>query len=181
MDWTTDIETILEDIRINSITLSTFHKEKYYYYKSHLKYFKLPLIVLSSLTSIASVGLSGYLEQESISMLTCVLSLVSAIIASVELYLGVQKNMEIEMNASRNFILLAYDIFKMLNLDKDHRQVSGKVYLNEKYNEYVKLVEQANLVKNKKIKDALAPIPEPYKLSTPTNSVSSETEMTNII
>ena len=63
-DWTDDIEKILENIRINSISLSNYHKEKYYYYKSYLKFFKLPLIILSSITSIASVGLTGYLEQD---------------------------------------------------------------------------------------------------------------------
>ena len=170
-DWTDDIETILENIRINSITLSNYHKEKYYYYKSHLKYFKLPLIILSSITSIASVGLNGYIHQNTISIITCLLSLTSAIIASIELYLGIQKNMENEMMASRNFLIVGYDIFKTLNLNREHRKVNGKVYLDEKYNEYVKLVEQANLIHNKRVKDALAPIPQIYQ-DTSTSSSS---------
>jgi len=168
--WTTDIEGILENMRLNCITLSGSHKEKYYHYKGHLKYFKLPLIILSSLNSIASVGLTGYMEQASISMLTCMLSLFSAIIASIELYLGVQKNMESELLASRSFQLLAYDIFKTLNLATEHRQINGKIYLDDKYNEYIKLVEQANLIRNKKLIDSLAPLPITYKVpSTPSS------------
>lgn len=171
--WTQDVETVLENIRLNCITLSGLHKEKFYHYKGHLKYFKLPLIVLSSVNSIASVGLTAYLQQETISMITCMLSLVSAVIASVELYLGVQKNMESELFASRNFQLLAYDIFKTLSLKVNHRQVGGKVYLEEKYNEYIKLTEQANLIRNKKVTDSLAPLPLNYKLPSTPSSLSN--------
>jgi len=171
MDWSEDIEKILENIRLNSIILSTYHKDRYYHYKGHLKYFKLPLIVLSSITSIASVGLTAYMAQKDISLLTCLLSLVSAILASIELYLGIQKNMEQELLASRNFLLLAYSIYKVLNLQVEHRVEKGILFLDDTYNEYIKLVENANLTKSKRIKDALAPIDESMKYtSTPTSS-----------
>jgi hypothetical protein len=171
MDWSEDIEKILENIRLNSIILSTYHKDRYYHYKGHLKYFKLPLIVLSSITSIASVGMTPYMEQGDISLLTCLLSLVSAILASIELYLGIQKNMEQELIASRNFLLLAYSIYKVLNLQVEHRVEKGRLFLDETYNEYIKLVENANLTKSKRMKDALAPIDESMKYtSTPTSS-----------
>jgi hypothetical protein len=171
MEWSEDIEKILENIRLNSIILSTYHKDRYYHYKGHLKYFKLPLIVLSSITSIASVGMTPYMKQGDISLLTCLLSLVSAILASIELYLGIQKNMEQELIASRNFLLLAYSIYKVLNLQVEHRVEKGRLFLDETYNEYIKLVENANLTKSKRMKDALAPIDESMKYtSTPTSS-----------
>jgi hypothetical protein len=171
MDWSDDIEKILENIRLNSIILSTYHKDRYYHYKGHLKYFKLPLIVLSSITSIASVGLTAYMAQKDISLLTCLLSLVSAILASIELYLGIQKNMEQELLASRNFLLLAYSIYKVLNLKVEHRVEKGILFLDDTYNEYIKLVENANLTKSKRIKDALAPIDESMKyMPSPTSS-----------
>ena len=90
--WTDDVEKVLELIRQNSVLLATFHKKKYYEYKGWLKYFKLPMIVLTSITSIASMGLTNYMKQDDISLLTCLLSLGSALIASIELYLGIQKS-----------------------------------------------------------------------------------------
>jgi hypothetical protein len=171
-EWTIDIETVLENMRQNCIILSGYHKEKYYHYKGHLKYFKLPLIILSSINSIVAVGLSDYMEQSSVSLLTCLLSLLSAIIGSVELYLGVQKNMENELMASRSFQLLAYDIYKTLSLSSEHRPIKGKIYLDDVYNNYIKLVEQANLLRNKKIKDMLAPIPDNLVCRSPTNSIT---------
>lgn len=179
IDWTPDIENILESIRLNCIILSNYHKEKYYYYKSLLKYFKLPLICLSSLTSIFSVGLQGYIKQSDISILTCLLSFFSAIIASIELYLGIQKNMEIEMLASRNLLILGYDIYKTLNLNAEHRKVNGKVYLEEKFNEYIKLVEQANLIHTKKLIDSLAPINKSILNNLEIKTISSSTQLSN--
>jgi len=180
MDWSEDIEKILENIRINSIVLSSYHKERYYHYKGHLKYFKLPLIILSSITSIASVGLSGYMPQTTISLTTCLLSLTSAILASIELYLGIQKNMEQELIASRNFLLLGYNIYKVLSLKTEHRVEKGRIFLDEIYNEYIKLVENANLIKSKKVKDALAEIPKLYVIpSTPSSSDVESRKNTN--
>ncbi len=172
-DWKLDIENILEKIRINSVILSEHHKERYYHYKSYLKYFKLPLIVLSSVNSIIAVGLTQYLEQDQISMLTCLLSLSSAIIGSVEMYLGVQKNMETELIASRNFKLLAYDIFKMLNLTPENRVNNAKLFLDDKYNEYIKLIENANLTNTSKIKDVLTPLNKEFIISTISSKGSS--------
>lgn len=168
--WTDDIETVLENIRINAVVFADYHKKRYYVYKSYLKYFKLPLIVLSSLTSIASVGLSTYISQQDVSLVTCLLSLASAIIASVEMYLGIQKSMETELLSSRNFQLLGYEIFKTLSLAREHRLANGKVFLDEKFQDYLKLIENSKLVNNKKLKDALAPLPEPFKLTSSNNS-----------
>jgi hypothetical protein len=173
-DWTPDVEEILENIRINSVSFSNYHKERYYCYKSYLKYFKLPLIVLSSITSIASLGLAEYLKQQDVSLITCLLSLLSAIIASIELYLGIQKSMENEFISSQKFTLIAYNIFKTLRLKAEHRSLNGIVYLDEIYQDYIKIVENSKLVHSRRITDALAPIPEEFKLkASSTNSSSS--------
>ena len=85
-NWNDDSETLLELIRQNSVLLSKYHADRYYHFKGYLKYFKLPLIVLSSVTSIASMGLTNYMQQNDISLLTCLLSLTSAIIASISFF-----------------------------------------------------------------------------------------------
>jgi hypothetical protein len=176
-DWTDDIESVLENIRINSVIFSNYHKQRYYSYKSYLKYFKLPLIVLSSITSIASVGLGEYLKQQDVSLITCLLSLSSAIIASIELYLGIQKSMENEFVSSQKFTLIAYNIFKTLRLKAEHRSLNGKVYLDEIYQDYIKIIENSKLVHSKKIKDALAPIPDAFKVSSSTASSPNNSDI----
>jgi hypothetical protein len=85
--------------------------------------------------------------------------------------------MENEMMASRNFLIVGYDIFKTLNLNREHRKVNGKVYLDEIYQDYIKIIENSKLVHSKKIKDALAPVPDAFKVS---NSSASSPNSSDI-
>ncbi len=90
--------------------------------------------------------------------MTCFLSLFCSVIGSVELYLTIQKNTDIELTSSKDYYILSIDIYKTLSLSKDHRPMPAKEYLDTKYNEYVKLYENSNLLE-KKIVDKLNPLP----------------------
>ena len=59
-----------------------------------LKYFKIPVIILSSINSVIAIGLSTFIIQTLVSVITCIISLISAMLGSIELYLGIQKTME---------------------------------------------------------------------------------------
>jgi len=157
-DWNTDIESILENIRINCVCLNKEHKKRYFKLKSNLHYFRLPIIVLSGINSIVAVGIQNYIEQKTISMITCLLSLTCSIIGSIELYLGVQKQLENELTISKEYYLLSIDIHKTLNLSKSNRPIPAKEYLDKIYGIYCKLIENSNLLP-KRITDKLAEIP----------------------
>ena len=158
-DWSTDIEGILENIRQNSVILSQEHKKRYFELKENLKYYKIPIIVISSCNSICAVGLQPYIQQSIISMITCVLSLFCSMIGSIELYLAIQKGMEDELISQRDYYLLSVDIYKTLSLVKEHRPIPAKEYLEKCYNSYCKLIESGNALV-KKLEDKLCPINE---------------------
>jgi hypothetical protein len=180
--WSHGLHTVLENIRKNSIIYSNAHKHRYLKYKRYAKYFKIPIILLSSVNSVASVGLQAYMEQEAISMLTCLVSLVCAVVTSVEMYLGIQRTMEIELVTSKEFYLLSIDIYKMLQLEMDERLVNPRAYLDDKYKAYCKLIESCELP-HKRLADSLAPIEVPARANgvelalTPTSSVSQVESM----
>jgi len=157
-DWSSDIEIVLESIRVNSVLLSKEHSKRYFVLKQTLQYFRLPVIIISGINSIVSVGFQPYLAQSIISMITCLLALICSIIGSIELYLAIQKSMEIELVVSKDYYLLSIDIYKTLSLCADHRPIPAKEYLEKKYNEYVKLMEKSNLI-TKRLEDKLAPLP----------------------
>ena len=58
--WTGEVEEILEKLRINCVNLSEYHRKRFYHYKGYGKYFRIPLILLASINSTASVGLQHY-------------------------------------------------------------------------------------------------------------------------
>ena len=118
MSWenSTDTERILEKIRVNSVQMSNSHKAKYFTFKRLIKWFKVPTIVLSSIGSVSSVGLTSYLDQQHI------------------------------------------NIQKTLLLDRENRSVEASVFLERSYSEYVKLMEQSNLLLN--VQDKLTELPK---------------------
>lgn len=144
--WTTDLENVLDKIRINSTLLSEYHKERYYKYKGYLKYFRIPTIVLSAFSSVFSVGLHNFANQDVVSIVTCLIGLFVGILNSMELFLSISQIMESELTHSRDFYLLSVDIFKTLSLKREHRPVAGPAYLDDKYGMYCKLVENSILV-----------------------------------
>ena len=153
--WTPDIETILNSIRKNCVLMYNSHRKRYLYLKHRLNYFKIPIIILSAVNSVLSVGLQPYVHQNIISGTNCILALLCGIIGSIELYLAINKQMENENYVSIQYYLLSIDIYKTLTLAPENRQVDANTYLYKKYTTYVKLIENSYL-NNKKIHDNLS-------------------------
>ncbi len=169
-EWTGEVEDILEKLRINCVNLSEYHRKRYYHFKAYGKWFRLPLIVLASINSTASVGLQPLMEQQIISGITCIIGMFMGIISAYELYLGIQGNMELELKQSKDFYTLSIDLFKTLSLRRENRGEDGKDYLNKKYSHYIKLTEASNLLKRKLSVDTLTTIPQDFIDMTPKGS-----------
>jgi len=157
--WNDQAEDVLERLRINCVNLSEYHRKRYYHFKSYGKYFRLPLIILASVNSTVSIGLTDLLAQRIISGITCLIGMTMGIIGAVELYLGIQNSMELELKQSKEFYVLAIDLYKSLSLRRENRSDNGKDYLNEKYSQYIKMVEASNLLQGKMTADLLTTIP----------------------
>lgn len=158
-NWSDEIEEICDKLRINCVNLSEYHRKRYYHFKSYGKWFRLPMIILASVNSTASVGLQPVLDQTIISGITCLIGMVMGIIGSLELYLGIQTSMEMELKHSKDYYTLAIHIFKTLSLYRENRLEDGKEYLNEKYSQYIKFCESSNLLDRKMKNDLLTTVP----------------------
>lgn len=150
-EWSDNVDNILNVIRNNSVIMCNAHKNRYIMLKGYLRYFKIPIIILSSCNSVLSVGGTNFhINQTIISGVVCLLSLICGIIGSIELYLSLQKQMENDHDASKSFYLLSITIFQILSLEKENRHTDSKTFLDYCINEYKKLVENSNLIEDKK-------------------------------
>jgi hypothetical protein len=174
MNWSNDTESICENIRVNAIIMSEYHKKRYEYLKSYLKWFKIPLIFLNSLNVFFSVGMNEFLTQNYISLLTMGISMICSILNSVELFMEIEKSCSKEILVSKEFYILSTDIYRCLALDRANRSIDGKTFLDESYNRYIKLYEQSNLL-SKKIKDSLRPLVD--NSSDKSSDISSENKI----
>jgi len=162
-NWTQDYEDILDKIRINSINLNKSHMKNYFYYKKLSKYFQIPTIILSSFNSVFSVGFT-YTSQENISSVSALISLIVSIINSVQLYLKIEDNMEQENTISKQYYTLSSDIYKILQLNKEHRPENANEILDNYYNQYIELLNKSNLLNNNSYSDKLLILPKEKSL-----------------
>jgi hypothetical protein len=156
-EWTPDIESILDKLRQNCIILCEQHKKEYFYLQSWLKYFRLPCIVLSSINAVASIGLQSYIPQKNVSLLNCLISLVTTIITSTELYLQIEKRMSTELEVSQQYYIMSVDIKKMLDLNVENRNIDGSSYLDNCMSNYKNLFEQSGVLP-RKMRDKLTTV-----------------------
>jgi len=152
-----DVDTILNKIRDNSMVLSNYHRKRYLFLKGRLKYYRIPIIVISALNSVGAVSLQNFFPQKYISLVNMFLSLTVGIIGSIEMFFNITKQMESELSESKNFYVLGCDIFKYLALNKEKRMDDEREFLNEIYGRYIKLVESSIILK-KKVADKLSDI-----------------------
>lgn len=145
MNWSEDYENILESLRLNAVYMSRSHKKKYFRYKELSNYFRVPTIVLSAFASVIAVGSEPYLKQQHISGITCLVSMLVGILNSIELYLKLQEAVELELDKSKKWYELASGIYKVLNLDADHREGLPQQVLTQFYNEYILLFQESSL------------------------------------
>ena len=149
-----DIEGVLEKIRFNSSTLANYHRKRFLVLKARLKYYRIPIIVLSACNSVFSVCLTSFLDQTYISLLNMFLSLVVGIIGSVEMFLQINRELESSLVNQKEFYILSCDVYKYLELNRGNRITDERTFLNDTYTRYIKLIETSYTLK-KKIDDKL--------------------------
>ena len=83
---------------------------------------------------------------------------------------------------ARKFYVLSLEIYKIIELPHETRGINSIDFLNSKYNNYIKLYEESNLLKEDTKKDQLAKMDESLLLSdNNSNSSSSYNEAHNNI
>jgi hypothetical protein len=150
-------------MRLNAILMAKEHKKMYFQLKQRLKYFRLPVIIISCINGVISIGTDDFFGRRTVIITTCLLSLSCSILGSIELFLGIQQNMETELATYKLLYSLASELFKTLSLFRQSRTGPGKEYLEQKYEQYFKIIERALPLK-RKIADQLLVLPDREQL-----------------
>ena len=107
------------------------------------------------------------------------ISLIVSILGSIELYMKIQENMEVELVAQKDFYILSISIYKVLQLDEENRNIDMKLFLEETFANYQKLIENSNVVA-KKIQDKLTLLDVEGNISVNSSSLSTPIDLEQI-
>jgi hypothetical protein len=158
--WTDDIHLLLKDLLYNCDELQKHHKTKYLIQKKRLSYFRIPIILLSSCNSVFSVGLVSYIGQQNTSVVNCLLSLICGAIGAVELFLQINRKLEQALLSYHSYKLLSIKISAELKLSPHNRKLEGTDFLTSVVEEYKKIFEGSNVVRDK-LNDRLIQLDRP--------------------
>jgi hypothetical protein len=148
---------LLKQIHLNSVYFSIYHNKRFWIYKNVLFIaFRLPLIILSAFNSFFAIGMQDKLPQSTISMANALISLGCGILTSIELFLNLNKKMELELTTYKNYYTLSIDIYQLVQMNNFHTCDAAKMkILDEKfteiYNRYKELVSSSNAINIKQI------------------------------
>lgn len=174
-NFTPDVESVLENIRINCALLTEHHRREFLALNSSIKYYRIPVLLLSSIASVWSVSGTTFFQQDVVSFASCMMGLIAGTVTSIELFQKIDEKMKLSEELSHKFYVISADIYKTLSLRDDNRGTTGKEYLCEVFSDYLKLIEKSDIL-TKRLKDQLIPLPLPLierNITNITPSISS--------
>ena len=169
--YTNDVDTLLEKIRVNCVLFSKAHKQRYLALEQSLKYYKLPVIVISGVSSLVAVS-QEYMPQYYITIINSVFGLCVSVICSVELYLGISVQLSKAAMLTKEFYELSIEIFKVLSMDINNRTENPMTFLESVFGRYSSLYQNKDIVKFH-IQDQLIPLNDDLAARLRQNSETS--------
>lgn len=149
--WLPEEEIYLKDLSRLCEQVSIKYKFYYEKYKRIQARFKIPSIIISSLTGLTSLGTSTFTSdsQQWIAIGVGATSLFVAILNSIESYMKIGENMSGCLQASMSLQKLKETIDLELAVPPEDRNDPGIVFVRECYAKYEKILELApNIFKN---------------------------------
>lgn len=152
--WSDDINKLCFNVLDDIKSLMLIHRNKYLSLDYYLSFFRIPLIVLSAFNSVFSVGGIIFVSQQNVTVTNSIISLISGIISAIELYMQLNKKMEIELSTFHALKNLAIKISHQMKLDPVNRESEGGIFLSNIISEY-KNITETSIVNDINIKDKL--------------------------
>ena len=156
-EWDDDLVEFLQLLRKKSVYLSNQHSISFFYYNKLSTMFSVPSIILSIFNSFISVGVSEFVEQQNVSLISSSISMLLAILGSVSLYLNLNNLKIEELELSKSYHHLALQISKTLYIPVSLRKIEQLDFLNACYDKYVILLQESSLIRaNEENENAIA-------------------------
>lgn len=154
---------MLKEIHTNCMNYSSYHNTRYMYYKKIIFFvFRIPIILLAAINSFLAIGVDSYIDQKIISITNAIVSLVCGIFTSIELFLNLQKRIEMDFISYKEYYILGVDAYELIqlhdytNVDHEKKKIIDGQFA-ALYVRYKELVYKSNPINYNKIEfhDAL--------------------------
>lgn len=149
--WLMEEELYLRDLSRLCQELSNKYKLYYELYKKRQARFRIPSIIISSVTGLLSFGSTNYPEdsRKYVSITVGIASLFISLLNTIETYMKIGENMTGSAQASNELQKLKEYIDMELSLPLDDRPTQGIIFLRDCYTRYERILDIApNILKS---------------------------------
>lgn len=146
--WSNECEILLAEWSEKASCYRWLHNKSEKKYRTRYYMFSIPVIILSTLTGAANVGMDSYIDKENKSMAQGIVggvNIFAGILSTLQTFLKVCENMENHRSAGVSWSKLGRNISIELAIDPNRRQ-NCHDFLNICRAEYDRLIEQSPLI-----------------------------------
>jgi hypothetical protein len=146
--WSNECEILLAEWSEKASCYRWLHNKSEKKYRTRYYMFSIPVIILSTLTGAANVGMDSYIDEKNKSMAQGIVggvNIFAGILSTLQTFLKVCENMENHRSAGVSWSKLGRNISIELAIDPNRRQ-NCHDFLNICRAEYDRLIEQSPLI-----------------------------------
>ncbi len=147
--WNDRHESILKGLQLNSGKLYKEYQKAHLVYKKKLRLYRIPIIVMSSLSGFLSISNSGYVPvsyNKWVSMLVGFVNLMVTVISLIENFKKIDVNMNKTYTAYLDFKKLHDEISMILNTPQNERDDNGYDMSNTFFSRYEMYLNDAPIL-----------------------------------
>ncbi len=147
--WNDRHENILKGLQLNSGKLYKEYQKAHLIYKKKLRLYRIPIIVMSSLSGFLSISNSGYVPasyNKWVSMLVGFVNLMVTVISLIENFKKIDVNMNKTYTAYLDFKKLHDEISMILNTPQNERDDNGYDMSNTFFSRYEMYLNDAPIL-----------------------------------
>ena len=146
--WSNECELLLAEWSEKASCYRWLHNKSEKKYRTRYYLFSIPVIILSTLTGAANVGMDSYIDDDNKSIAQGIVggvNIFAGILSTLQTFLKVCENMENHRSAGISWSKLGRNISIELAIDPNRRQ-NCHDFLNICRAEYDRLIEQSPLI-----------------------------------
>lgn len=147
--WNERHETILRGLQMNSNKLYKEYQKAHLVYKKKLRLYRIPIIIMSSLSGFLSISNSGYIPtayNKWVSMFVGFVNLMVTVISLIENFKKIDVNMNKTYSAYLEFKKLHDEISMILNTPQNEREDNGYDMANTFFARYEMYLNDAPIL-----------------------------------
>jgi hypothetical protein len=128
------------------------YRERYLQSRIRAAYYDVPIIVLSSISSVFIAGGESYVSKNVVQISTCIMSLLTGVIGALKKFFRVDENREQCLETYKDLFRMFCELSIMLDMPEGARPGDPQQYSTESANKYAEIMQRAMVLEHGRVR-----------------------------